>query len=488
MAQDIRFDIRAMDKTAKAFKSVQGRVGKLTKNLGGLKTALAGAAGAAAFAKLASSGDQMIKFADRIGVTVESISTLNFVAERSGVSMDVLSRALQQGARQISEAAQGTGTAADALKELGLDAERLNLMSPDKQLNEIAKAMESVEVRGDKVRIAMDIFGRSGSELLQIMDGTQESIGQLSDKVESLGGVMSRQQAETFAEYEDAVTNLKTAFAGIGRTLAAVVAPAITFVIEKFAQFFGAVARGLQSLAEFLGLSEKQVDQLDSLASSTGRVVTITYDAAGANDELSTSADKVTRSVSDLREQYEMTLTPMMQFAVASQDVMQGLEDATFKGIGALEDGLVGIVNGTKSAKDAFKDMANSIVNDLIRILIQKQITGVIAGAFGNFFSPGAGPETLSFEGGGFTGAGSRSGGVDGKGGFPAILHPNETVVDHTKGQSGGVVVQQTINVTTGVQQTVRTEIANMLPQIAEASKAAVLDARKRGGSFAGAF
>lgn len=47
-----------------------------------------------------------------------------------------------------------------------------------------------------------------------------------------------------------------------------------------------------------------------------------------------------------------------------------------------------------------------------------------------------------SFDGGGFTGYGSRSGGMDGKGGFPAILHPNETVVDHTKGQGmGGTVV-----------------------------------------------
>ena len=36
-----------------------------------------------------------------------------------------------------------------------------------------------------------------------------------------------------------------------------------------------------------------------------------------------------------------------------------------------------------------------------------------------------------SYEGGGFTGSGSRSGGIDGKGGFPAILHPNETVIDH---------------------------------------------------------
>ena len=48
---------------------------------------------------------------------------------------------------------------------------------------------------------------------------------------------------------------------------------------------------------------------------------------------------------------------------------------------------------------------------------------------------------TMSFEGGGFTGAGMRSGGVDGRGGFPAILHPNETVIDHTKGQSSGATV-----------------------------------------------
>jgi hypothetical protein len=46
-----------------------------------------------------------------------------------------------------------------------------------------------------------------------------------------------------------------------------------------------------------------------------------------------------------------------------------------------------------------------------------------------------------SFEGGGFTGFGARAGGVDGKGGFPAILHPNETVIDHTQGQSAGANV-----------------------------------------------
>ena len=55
------------------------------------------------------------------------------------------------------------------------------------------------------------------------------------------------------------------------------------------------------------------------------------------------------------------------------------------------------------------------------------------------------GQAAASFEGGGFTGMGARAGGVDGKGGFPAILHPNESIIDHTKGQS--MATNVTINI-----------------------------------------
>ena len=57
-----------------------------------------------------------------------------------------------------------------------------------------------------------------------------------------------------------------------------------------------------------------------------------------------------------------------------------------------------------------------------------------------------------SFEGGGFTGYGVRAGGVDGKGGMPAIIHPNETIIDHTLGQDqergGGSTINFNIQAT----------------------------------------
>ena len=54
--------------------------------------------------------------------------------------------------------------------------------------------------------------------------------------------------------------------------------------------------------------------------------------------------------------------------------------------------------------------------------------------------------EPITFAGGGYTGMGARVGGLDGKGGFPAILHPNETVIDHTKGQGMGATVNFNIS------------------------------------------
>lgn len=55
----------------------------------------------------------------------------------------------------------------------------------------------------------------------------------------------------------------------------------------------------------------------------------------------------------------------------------------------------------------------------------------------------------MSFEGGGFTGSGPRAGGLDGKGGFMAMVHPNETIIDHTKqggSKSGGGGLNMTVN------------------------------------------
>lgn len=118
-----------------------------------------------------------------------------------------------------------------------------------------------------------------------------------------------------------------------------------------------------------------------------------------------------------------------------------------------------GLTNATmdflKTGKANFKEFATSIVSELMRIAIQKLIIDKMFAGFGDIFGGSSKtanpsiPKVTSnriFDGGGFTGFGARAGGVDGKGGFPAILHPNETVIDHTKGQGMGATVNFNIS------------------------------------------
>jgi len=70
--------------------------------------------------------------------------------------------------------------------------------------------------------------------------------------------------------------------------------------------------------------------------------------------------------------------------------------------------------------------------------MIMGQMTAVISAI--------QGVTLTTYEGGGYTGMGMRSGGIDGRGGFPAILHPNETVIDHREGQTMASDTNITVN------------------------------------------
>jgi tape measure domain-containing protein len=88
----------------------------------------------------------------------------------------------------------------------------------------------------------------------------------------------------------------------------------------------------------------------------------------------------------------------------------------------------------------AFKNIIDRMVSDLISSGLQNLIANIFSGVGGGSGGGGLGSIFAglfggSFEGGGFTGTGPRSGGLDGRGGFPALLHPNETVIDHTRAQ-----------------------------------------------------
>ena len=150
-------------------------------------------------------------------------------------------------------------------------------------------------------------------------------------------------------------------------------------------------------------------------------------------------------------------LTAFKNKLIGEDSLSNALDQVAVSSMKKFEDS---IIDGLKNGKLAFKDFADYVVEQLLRVAIQQMVVAQIVDPFRKFLggfdlfsgssSSGAGTSTTSggigFDGGGYTGMGVRAGGIDGKGGFPAILHPNETVIDHTKGQGMGTTVNFNIS------------------------------------------
>jgi hypothetical protein len=144
----------------------------------------------------------------------------------------------------------------------------------------------------------------------------------------------------------------------------------------------------------------------------------------------------------------------------------------------AFSGAFMSMVDGTKSVKDAFRDMARNIILKLYEVLVVQQMVNAVMGLVGRAFPSLAPFLDTAWNGGGVTG--NKPVLVGEKG--PEIIVPSrnaQVVANHQMG-GGGVTVVQNINISTGVQQTVRSEIRSLMPQIAESAKAAVFDAQRR--------
>lgn len=238
MATNHKIRITAKDKTRNAFGSVKKGLGGIKKNLFNVKTALAGVVGAAGFGALVKSSlasvDALAKTSDKLGITTQALAGLQHAAELSGVSTNTLNMALQRMTRRVSEAAMGTGEAKAAIKELGLDAEKLAAQSPDETMKDLADAMQGVTNQADRVRLSMKLFDSEGVALVNTLSGGAAALREAEQEAKQLGVTVSRFDAAKIEQANDAWTKSKKAIEGIANKISIALSPYLTAINTQF--------------------------------------------------------------------------------------------------------------------------------------------------------------------------------------------------------------------------------------------------------------
>lgn len=225
--------------------------------LAGLGAAIAGsAAGVAGWVtSISQSIDPLVQFSRETGVAIETVQTLGYAASVNGSSVDALQASLGEMTKRVGEfVSTGEGETKDVAERLGLQFKDMNgqVKNSDVIFRELADKLHGMS-QAEKFSV-LDKMGIDRS-MVQLLSMTGEEISSLQNKAEALG-VVTQDQADQFAAYNDSLTTLGKGFDGIKFQVAVGFVPVLKDLVDGFTDFLIAnkdlIKNGLAHLGEII--------------------------------------------------------------------------------------------------------------------------------------------------------------------------------------------------------------------------------------------
>ena len=396
--------------------------------------------------------------------------------------------------RKIETGMVSVGTGANEEKDAKRTSARL-----EEELEFLAAAQERQTVLRDQIALLTD--------QKKAADRLRDSLNNLNGggtTTTTTAGVTTTGQAD---QHIKALQDQRDKANNFQKTLEAILNP---FVDATEDAVFETGIKGLKPLEQEIARLERRRDQMIENAKiayqdageemdryDIVQIENIAYAWFNAEKE---AAEFANTQSSALSESELDSLRAAKALKVYTDQLEQlGVTASEFETIGntmqsSMEDAFMSIADGTASAKDAFRSMAADVIRQLYRVLVVQRMVGQLATA------TSAGSGIMGFIGSslGITGAAS---GRSVNAGQPYMTgeHGRELFVPQSNGRvlsaaqtnnlgsngGGGITVVQNNTFQSGVT---RSEVSALLPRMVEASKAAVLDAKRQGGSYGKGF
>lgn len=232
----------------KAFQEISPTILKFGTVVSGLVT---GALAKLVHASIVA-GDLAVKTAGKLGLTTEALTGLQFAAERTGLAIRTFDMGLQRMTRRIAEAAVGTGEAQGAIKELGLDAQQLNLVDTEEKFLAVAEALSKVTNQAQVLRMGFKLFDSEGVAVVNTAKGGRVALLAFMKMAKMLGVALTDDAAKALEKTHNTITDFKSAVRGVGNELASRFAKDITSVVKKLTAFAVWVRTSKSSVKAFV--------------------------------------------------------------------------------------------------------------------------------------------------------------------------------------------------------------------------------------------
>lgn len=235
--ESTRNDLKSLGKTS---DDTDGKLSSFTDNFKqGLDTvakvsAVAGA-GLTLFAK--TSVDKLTDVVKsskdlgrQTGMTTEESSRLVAAMGRMGVTSDTASISFRTLSKVIADAREDTGDMSNKLNEMGVATKNADGTARDFSdiLFEVSDRFQKMPDGAEKTAASLELFGRSGTSMIKVLDGGSKAIKDLSDQADKLGLTLTPENIATVDAYIKSQKDLADQTQSLQMAVGTLTAPVLT--------------------------------------------------------------------------------------------------------------------------------------------------------------------------------------------------------------------------------------------------------------------
>lgn len=253
---EISIIVSLRDQASKEFSKIAASSDAAKAKISSLKGELAGMAAGAGIAGI---GMMMAKSAMEWGKAVEDIveqtgaageeaSKMLVIAKATGIGTEEAAGSMAKFGKAISKSWDEVQTAAakgeesnDVFSRLGITLEESDKTNLAQTFQKVAEKMRNMADGADKDRVAMEMFGKSGYKLYEMLNLTEEEIAKMTKKAEEMGLIISSESAEAAKKLDRQMTALAATTSklatGIGMELVPVLQEKVTALQDVVSEY-----------------------------------------------------------------------------------------------------------------------------------------------------------------------------------------------------------------------------------------------------------
>lgn len=232
---------RAQKASEKAFAQMKKDAQASNIAIGNVLTAgLAVGAGAAiglgvAVKSAVNEMDNLSKTAQKVGITTEALSALQYAAELADVDIGQLQAGMTRLVKTQAEVAKGSEQQAALFRALGVEVLNADgtLRNAGDVMADIATEFANMEDGAEKTALAVQIFGRAGADLIPLLNGGAQGFRDAAREAEAFGLIVSTEAGRAAEEFNDNITRMGNAMQGAGIQLATELLPVMNELSDR---------------------------------------------------------------------------------------------------------------------------------------------------------------------------------------------------------------------------------------------------------------